>query len=77
MPVYEYECQKCGHVTSFRESMSYEGEHPCEECASTKTVKVLSTFAPHGGSSSAPACPSGACPTGPSSPCAGGSCPFG
>jgi len=65
MPIYEYRCKACGHVTSFLEKSGAKGPHPCEKCGSPKTEKSLSTFAAHGGGSSSAgsaACPTGTCP---------------
>lgn len=64
MPIYEYRCKKCGHVTSFLESADSKQDHKCEKCGSRDTEKILSTFAaqvkdsPSSGSS----CPTGTCP---------------
>ena len=69
MPIFEYRCGKCGHLTAFLEKAGTKGRHACEECGSTQTEKVLSTFAAQsGGSAAEPACPnrgtcsSGTCP---------------
>lgn len=72
MPIYEYKCQKCGHITEFLESMSASGKHACESCKSLKTEKILSSFAT---SNTDSACPSSAaCPSGDT--CSTGQCPF-
>jgi putative FmdB family regulatory protein len=58
MPIFEYRCSDCGHVTAFLEKARGRRRHPCEECGSTKTDKLLSTFAAHSaGPSPAAACP--------------------
>ncbi|MBZ0272433.1 zinc ribbon domain-containing protein [bacterium] len=50
MPVYEYRCAKCGHVTSFVEKM-YEpqplffGRRRCGQCRSRKLAKIVSRVA--------------------------------
>ncbi|MFW6255661.1 MAG: FmdB family zinc ribbon protein [Candidatus Sumerlaeota bacterium] len=74
MPIYEYECQACQHITSIRESMKDAGtkEHECEECGSTKTVKIMSSFAPTVAAGKSPQMPS--CPSG--GGCASGKCPY-
>jgi len=69
MPIFEYKCRECGHVTSFLEKAGAKGAHKCEECGSGKTDKAFSTFAAQVSPSSAPAacanahtCQSGCCP---------------
>jgi len=64
MPLFEYRCKKCGHVTSFLEKSDGKGPHACEKCGCKDTEKVFSTFAARSGnsSSSSPACPTGTCP---------------
>jgi len=63
MPFFEYQCSKCGHVTSFLEKPNSRQGHPCEKCGSKKTEKVFSTFAAKssGSSSSGSSCPTGTC----------------
>ena len=56
MPIFEYECSRCGHVTSFLEKAGAKGPHECEQCGSAKTKKACSTFAARGASEQAPAC---------------------
>jgi putative FmdB family regulatory protein len=65
MPIFEYRCKECGHVSSFLEKPDSRGKHPCEECGSTQTEKVFSTFSAKAGESSsgdAGSCPTGTCP---------------
>ena len=64
MPLYEYRCRDCGHVTTFLESAKARGQHPCEKCHSARTDKVFSTFSAkisqqQGGTGN---CPTGTCP---------------
>ena len=51
MPIYEYECQKCGYVNSFIEKaqqrLSNFFKRKCEKCGSRRLNKVLSTFTPN------------------------------
>ena len=65
MPIFEYQCKRCGHVTSFLEKAESERGHVCEECGSKATEKLLSTFAarakPTSGLGSSN-CPTGTCP---------------
>ncbi len=63
MPMFEYRCRKCGHVTAFLEPSSGPQVHVCEKCGSKSTEKIFSTFtAKSGGSSSVSSCPTGTCP---------------
>lgn len=70
MPIFEYECSQCGHVTSFLEKVGAKGPHKCEQCGSNKTKKAFSTFAAQVAPSAAPvpscanagSCQSGSCP---------------
>ncbi len=64
MPIFEYRCTECGHISSFLQKSADRKEHECQKCGSKDTVKVFSTFsaksggAPSGDSS----CPTGTCP---------------
>ena len=49
MPVYEYECQRCGAITSFMEKMFekprlFGPKRRCSKCGSKKLKKVVSAF---------------------------------
>jgi putative FmdB family regulatory protein len=68
MPLFEYRCNKCEHVTSFLENSKNQSKHPCEKCGSDDTSKMLSTFAAQNKSQRQPSCSDGSCST--------GSCPF-
>jgi putative FmdB family regulatory protein len=61
MPMFEYQCKKCGHVTSFLEKAGSKKAHVCEKCGSKDTEKLFSTFAAKSGGSSS-SCPTGTCP---------------
>ena len=51
MPIYEYECQKCGHVfDKFVRSMSAPLQVECPECHSTDCRKNITTFGTVGAS---------------------------
>ncbi len=65
MPIYEYQCKQCGHVTASLEKAGSTNKPPCEKCGSKATEKIFSTFAVDGGgtsSSSGSSCPTGTCP---------------
>ncbi|MFW6189474.1 MAG: FmdB family zinc ribbon protein [Planctomycetota bacterium] len=73
MPIFEYRCTDCGHVTEFLESAESgadesgaDEEHACEECGSGRTEKAFSAFCAR----SAPEPPTGSCDT----CCPGGTC---
>ena len=63
MPIFEYRCDKCGHVTSFLEESDSREVHTCEKCGLKDTQKIFSTFATKSGGSSlgASSCPTGTC----------------
>lgn len=63
MPIFEYRCNKCEHVTSFLEKAGSRKAHTCEKCRSKDTEKMFSTFAAKAGGSSASSssCPTGTC----------------
>jgi len=64
MPIFEYRCRKCQHVTAFLEKLNSRQAHVCEKCGSRDTDKVFSTFAAKSSGSSSPSssCPTGTCP---------------
>ena len=64
MPVFEYQCKECGHVTSFLEKAGGIKAHACEKCGSRHTAKIFSVFAAKsaGSSSGSSSCPTGTCP---------------
>lgn len=79
MPIFEYQCSKCGHTMEFLEKAGGARKHTCEKCGGTKMEKLLSGFSV--GRSTPAACE--ACPTsqmagGPcgGGPCASGACPM-
>jgi len=49
MPIYEYECEKCEHVTEALRAMAHADElWACEACGSMKTNRRQSEFAAGG-----------------------------
>ncbi len=72
MPIYEYNCKKCGH--EFEEIVYGEGTPECPKCGSTETQKLMSCCVHHGGGTggseySAPVSSGGGCHG-----CSGGNC---
>lgn len=47
MPIYEYQCAKCGEVSSYFEKLDewHWRKRKCRKCGSRKTRKVPSAFA--------------------------------
>jgi len=75
MPIYEYACQKCGHVTEALRRMN-EADAPiaCEQCGEAGITRSHSVFAATGAESKDSAMPDlpmgGGCACGdPSGPC--------
>ena len=72
MPIYEYECKKCG--AGF-EALVFGDEKPeCEQCGSKSLKKLVSTFAAVGSEDVMPAC-KGSSPSCARSVCESGMCP--
>ena len=66
MPIYEFKCRKCGHVTEFLERSGGKHKHLCERCKSSDLQKLLSGFsvgqADNSSSGGNGSCPTGTCP---------------
>jgi len=80
MPIYEYECRKCGgHLEVL---VRRDGDVPkaCPTCGAKGLVKAFSSFAVASGRGSSPAecdsCPAAGA-TCPGGTCASGGCPMG
>jgi putative FmdB family regulatory protein len=65
MPVYEYECNNCGHCFEFL-LLSQSEKPSCEVCGSQDLRRLLSTFATRATNdrSDLSSCSTGTCPTG-------------
>lgn len=66
MPMFEYQCKKCGHHMDVlvKSRQQEEKNVPCEKCGSKATEKVIASFSVgQGGNGSAGTCPT-CCPTG-------------
>jgi len=48
MPIYEYDCAKCGHGFEALQRMGDRSCPTCEHCGSRRTRRKFSTFALHG-----------------------------
>ena len=73
MPIYEYQCEKCG--TGF-EKLVRSSSAPvpaCTACGSKRVRKQLSSFSAAVSSAKADSCSMGRCPSG---SCAGAGCPM-
>lgn len=67
MPIFEYRCERCGHVSSFLEKSDSRRKHTCQECGSADTEKVFSTFSARAHKPAPPSC---------SGQCESGTCPY-
>ena len=74
MPIFEYRCAECGHVTDFLEKAGAAGPHACDACGSARMEKIFSTFSAQ--SSRPSGCAAGECPAGDCATCPGGECPL-
>jgi len=63
MPIFEYKCNKCGHITECLEKSGSVRKHVCERCKSSDMQKLFSGFSV-GQSNSPTSQASGSCPTG-------------
>ncbi len=45
MPIFEYQCSKCGHAAEFLEDANAKETHVCPKCKSTQMEKLFSAFA--------------------------------
>jgi putative FmdB family regulatory protein len=74
MPIFEYQCAKCGHVMEVLQKGRAAGTLACTRCGSPDLKKLLSGFAV-GKTAAAPACDS--CSSLPAcGGCPGGTCPM-
>jgi len=65
MPIYEYQCKKCGYIFEHLARTLADIARECPKCGAHNPVKQLTTFnASVSGSSGAASCPTGTCPTG-------------
>jgi len=64
MPIFEYQCNKCGHKMEFLEKSGKKNKHVCEKCGSLDTQKLFSGFAVGHSGKTSDSCSTGTCPTG-------------
>ena len=65
MPIYEYQCKKCGHSFDHLARTLADIAQKCPKCGARNPVKQLSMFnASVAGGSNGASCPTGTCPTG-------------
>lgn len=66
MPLLEYRCKDCGHVTEVLTGSGGNEKPACEECGGKDTEKVFSSFsarvAPSAAASRCESCPNDTCP---------------
>ena len=66
MPLYEYQCNNCGHISEFIEKPGSKKQHKCQRCGHSPIRKIISTFSTGGSSDSdlnlGETCPTGTCP---------------
>ena len=69
MPLFEYECSDCSHITEFLESRDSTAKHECEQCGSGDMHRIMSLFSASSegrsltSGSSCGSCSSGNCST--------------
>lgn len=66
MPIYEFKCEKCGHLFEYFAQKTGEQASECPQCGASDVKKQFSTFnaGDSNSSSDASSCASGTCPTG-------------
>jgi putative FmdB family regulatory protein len=65
MPIFEYQCKKCGQVIEILQLGATPKELTCTKCGSDKLQKLLSSFSSHSEGNtgtSEGSCPTGTCP---------------
>lgn len=73
MPIYEYQCEKCGDDFEKLVPRSDSPLPVCPACGSKRVTKQLSNFSAAVSTGKAQSCSMGSCPAG---SCAGGGCPM-
>jgi len=52
MPIFEYKCEDCGHVTEVLEKPGARKKRTCGQCGGHKMAKIFSAFGLGAGGSS-------------------------
>lgn len=68
MPLFTYECEKCGHIQEEFARASDTAKRACPGCKTPTMTRRLGSFAVSTGGGGSEACSTGTCPT--------GTCPF-
>lgn len=63
MPIYEYQCKKCGHTFDYLARTLADTARKCPKCGARNPQKQYATFSTSEGSHSSASCPTGTCPT--------------
>jgi putative FmdB family regulatory protein len=62
MPLYQYQCLKCGHIMEKLEKAGTPSRPSCEKCGSRRMEKMMPSFSVGAMSkASGIACPTGTC----------------
>jgi putative FmdB family regulatory protein len=64
MPIFEYQCNKCGHKMEFLEKSGNKNKHVCKKCGNSDMQKLFSGFAVGHSNKTSDSCSTGTCPTG-------------
>jgi putative FmdB family regulatory protein len=73
MPIYEYQCEACGHAFEQMTTMAKADKMKCAQCASPKTRRRLSVFGVTKARQALP-CGAGACGVARPQGCGSGAC---
>jgi len=73
MPIYEYQCGKCGRGFEKLVPRASAPQPACPACGSKNVKKQFSSFSAGASSGKSESCSMGRCPSG---TCAGGGCPM-
>ncbi len=72
MPIYEYQCGKCGNDFEKLLPRANAPKPACPSCGSRQVTKQFSSFSATASSAKTESCSMGSCPA---ATCAGGGCP--
>jgi putative FmdB family regulatory protein len=69
MPIYEYQCKKCGHTFDHLARTLSDTAKACPKCGARNPEKLISAFSTTEGSHDSGSCSTGICPTWPTGTC--------